>query len=385
MPTFKGQISTKLPKLGTTIFTKMSQLAQQHNAINLAQGFPDYEPEEELLGLVQKYYQKGYNQYAPMQGALPLRQILSFYIEKRHGVAYNPLSEITVTAGATQAIYTAITALVSEDDEVVIFTPAYDCYYPAIELAGAKTIFVQLKAPDYKVNWVEVKKLITRRTRMIIVNTPHNPTGTILTATDMKALEKLTANTDIVVLSDEVYENMLFDGEEHQSVAKYPKLAERSLVVSSFGKNFHATGWKLGYIVGPENLMVEFNKVHQYNVFSCNHPLQMAITEFIGKKGDFNYLSAFYEKKRNLFQALLKESKFKLLNCKGAYFQLVDYSAISQEKDTDFTIWLTEKVGVAAIPVSVFYPREFDEKVIRFCFAKNDETLHKAAELLLKI
>ena len=385
MPKYTGQISSKLPKVGTSIFSVMSALSTEHKAINLAQGFPDFDPEDELLELVRKYYQKGHNQYAPMQGILPLRQIISFYVEKRYGTTYNPLSEITITAGATQAIFTAILSLVSEGDEVLVFTPAYDCYEPAIELAGAKTVYAQLKAPDYRADWTEVKKLISRRTRMVIINTPHNPTGTVLSEADMKTLEKLTQNTNTIVLSDEVYEHMVFDGELHQSVCRFPKLAERSLAVSSFGKNFHATGWKLGYIVGPENLMVEFNKVHQYNVFACNHPLQMAITDFIGKKGDFGYLSAFYQKKRDLFRGLLAKSRFKLLPCEGSFFQLVDFAAISDEKDTDFSVRLTTEIGVAAIPVSVFYPREFDEKVLRFCFAKGEETLSKAAEILCKI
>jgi methionine transaminase len=385
MPVFKGSISSKLPKVGTTIFTTMSALAAEHKAINLAQGFPDYEPEPELLELVRKYHDKGFNQYAPMQGALPLRQILSFYIEQRYGLTYNPFSEITVTAGATQAIFTAILALVGEGDEVVVFTPAYDCYEPAIELAGAKPVYVQLKSPDYKVDWSEVKKLVSRKTRMIIINTPHNPTGTVFSKQDMMELEKLTANSDIVVLSDEVYEHMVFDGGIHHSVCRYPKLAERALAVSSFGKNFHATGWKLGYIACPENLMAEFNKVHQYNVFAANHPLQMAIADFIGKKGDFHYLSTFYQEKRDLFRNLLQQSRLKLLPSKGSYFQLADFSAVSDESDVDFCVRLTKEIGVAAIPVSVFYPREYDEKVVRFCFAKKEETLQAAAELLNKI
>lgn len=385
MAHFPNTLTSKLPTVGTTIFAVMSKLANEHNAINLSQGFPDFECSKELIALVNKYMKKGYNQYAPLEGVLPLREIIVEKVEDIYSAKYDPETEINITAGATQAIYTAITALIKEGDEAIVFEPAYDCYVPAIELNGGVPVYAQLKSPDYRVDWDEVQKLITQRTRMIIINTPQNPAGSILTAADMLKLEKLTEGTDIVILSDEVYEHIIFDDYEHQSVARFPKLAERSMIVISFGKTFHATGWKIGYCLAPENLMKEFRKVHQFVVFTCNTPIQYALAEFLKKKSNYMYLPDFYQKKRDYFNTLVKNSKFKLKPALGSYFQLLDYSNITDEKDTDYAIRLTKEIGVASIPVSAFYHQPVDNKILRFCFAKTEETLEKAAEKLCKI
>lgn len=380
-----NRINSKLPNVGTTIFTVMGKLANEHSAINLSQGFPDFSCSEELIGLVNKYMVSGQNQYAPMEGLMPLRKILSEKTEALYSTTYDPETEITITSGATQAIYTAITAIIRENDEVIIFEPAYDCYQPAIELNGGKTIYVSLKAPNYTIDWSEVKKMINHRTKMIIINTPHNPTGTILSSRDMEQLEKLTQSTDIVILSDEVYEHIIFDGYEHQSVARFPKLAERSIIVSSFGKTFHATGWKTGYCVAPKKLMAEFRKVHQFLVFSCNTPIQYALAEYLKDKNNYLGLGNFYQKKRDHFNMLIKNSKFEFQPSAGTYFQLLRYKGISKEKDTDYAVRLIKEFGVASIPVSVFYHEAIDDHVLRFCFAKKEETLEKAAEILNKI
>lgn len=378
-------INSKLPNIGTTIFTVMGKLAAEHNAINLSQGFPDFSCSEELIGLVNKYMVSGQNQYAPMEGLMALRKILSEKTEALYSAKYDPESEITITSGATQAIFTAITAIVRENDEVIIFEPAYDCYQPAIELNGGKTIYVSLKAPNYTIDWEEVKKMINRRTKMIIINTPHNPTGTIMSSRDMEQLEKLTQSTDIVILSDEVYEHIIFDGLEHQSVARFPNLAERSIIVSSFGKTFHATGWKMGYCVAPKKLMAEFRKVHQFLVFSCNTPIQHAIAEYLNNKDNYLSLGSFYQKKRDHFNRLIKNSKFEFEPSSGTYFQLLRYKGISKEKDTDYAVRLIKELGIASIPISVFYHEAIDDHVLRFCFAKKEETLVKAAEILNRI
>lgn len=385
MTEYPSIIKSKLPKIGTTIFTVMSQLANKNNAINLSQGFPDFNSSEELSGLVTQAMQKGLNQYAPMAGLLSLREQIAKKTFNLYGVEYHPETEITVTAGATQAIYTAIAAMVHEEDEVIIFTPAYDCYEPAIELNGGKAVFIQMNAPNYTINWEQVKKLINQRTRMIIINTPHNPTGTILKEEDMLALEKIVSNTDIVILSDEVYEHIIFDDNKHQSACKFPRLAERSFIVSSFGKTFHNTGWKVGYCIAPKNLMVEFRKAHQFIVFCVNHPMQYALSEYLKNENNYLLLSSFYQQKRDFFNGLIKDSKFMLLPSAGTYFQLLSYKGISDKADTDYAIELTEKNKVAAIPVSVFYNKSVDEKILRFCIAKKEETLLKAAEILNKI
>jgi len=385
MAHFPNTLTSKLPKVGTTIFAVMSKLANEHNAINLSQGFPDFECSKELISLVNKYMKKGYNQYAPMQGIMPLREVIAAKTEELYSAKYDPETEINITAGATQAIYTSIATLIKEGDEVIVFEPAYDCYVPAIELNGGVPVYTQLKPPNYHVDWDEVQKLITQRTRMIIINTPHNPTGSILTSADMLKLEKLTQGTDIVILSDEVYEHIIFDGYEHQSVARFPKLAERSIIVISFGKTFHATGWKIGYCLAPENLMKEFRKAHQFVVFTCNTPIQYALADFLKKKTNYLNLAGFYQKKRDYFNALIKDSKFKFEPASGSYFQLLNYSDITDEKDTDYAIRLTKKTGVASIPMSVFYHLPVEDKILRFCFAKSEETLEKAAEKLCGI
>jgi methionine aminotransferase len=385
MPKYPNVITSKLPAVGTTIFTVMSRLANENNAINLSQGFPDFSGSEELIDLVYKYMKDGHNQYAPMAGVMPLREVIAQKTFDLYGAKYDPEKEITITAGATQAIYTAITAMIKEDDEVIVFEPAYDCYTPAIELNGGKTVYVQLKAPDYSIDWSQVQKLINHRTRMIIINTPHNPTGAVMTKEDMQKLEKMTKNTDIVIVSDEVYEHIIFDGQEHQSVARFPKLAERSFIISSFGKTFHTTGWKVGYCVAPENLMTEFRKVHQFLVFAVNTPVQLALAEYLQKKKNYTDLGKFYQKKRDHFNKLIRNSKFTFEPSAGTYFQLLKYEDISKDKDTDYSVRLVKEAGLASVPVSVFYHKPTDNKVLRFCFAKKEETLEKAADILCKI
>lgn len=382
---FTGTVKSKLPKTGTTIFTVMTALANEHQAINLAQGFPDFECSTKLIELVNHYMKAGHNQYAPMPGVMKLREAIAEKTQQLYSAVYDPDKEITITPGGTHALYAAISAFVGDGDEVIIIEPCYDSYLPAIQLNGARAVFAELKYPNYKVDWDEVKKLVNYRTKMIIINTPHNPTGTTLSAQDMQRLEKIVKNSEIIVLSDEVYEHIIFDGVEHQSVARYPKLAERSIIVSSFGKTYHTTGWKMGYVLAPGNLMAEFRKVHQFMCFSANTPIQYALADFMNDKGAYMELSAFYQQKRDYFQKLLKGSKFKILPCEGSYFQLLNYSKITQEKDTDFAVRLTKEHKVASIPTSVFYHKNIDNHVLRFCFAKQNETLEKAAEKLLKI
>jgi methionine aminotransferase len=382
---YSSPLDSKLPNVGTTIFTVMSKLAADHNAINLSQGFPDFDCDEELPALVNKYMQTGNNQYAPMAGILSLREILAEKTESLYGVQYDPELEVTITAGATQAIYTAITAVIREGDEVIIFEPAYDCYQPAIELNGGKTIHLQLQASYYTIDWEKVKQAINQRTRMIIINSPHNPTGTVLSANDMLMLSEVTKGTDIFIISDEVYEHIIFDNQPHHSVARYRALAERSFIISSFGKTFHATGWKIGYCVAPANLMAEFRKVHQFLVFSVNTPVQFALAEFLSQKNHYLELGNFYQKKRDYFIDLIKNSKFELIPAAGTYFQLLSYKNLSREKDTDYALRLIKEFGIASIPISVFYNQQQDNNVLRFCFAKKPETLEKAAAILIKI
>ncbi|TND10275.1 MAG: methionine aminotransferase [Bacteroidetes bacterium] len=385
MPTYNGTIASKLPRAGTTIFSVMSKMAAEHKAINLSQGFPDFECPADLVEQVNQAMQAGHNQYAPMPGLMLLRERIAEKTEELYGAKYDPETEITVTAGATQAIYTAIAATIREGDEVIIFEPAYDCYEPAIELNGGKTIYMQLQAPDYSINWDAVKKVVNHHTRMIIINTPHNPTGAVMTAADMEKLDKLTRNTDILILSDEVYEHILFDERRHESAARYPRLADRSFIVSSFGKTYHTTGWKIGYCVAPKNLMAEFRKVHQFLVFACNTPMQYGLAEYLKKKKHYQSLGSFYQKKRDKFVKLLKGSHFALDPCAGTYFQLLRYNNISKEKDTDYAVRLIKEHGVASIPISVFYHKPVFDGVLRFCFAKKDETLERAAEILCKV
>tara|TARA_R110002072_G_scaffold114345_8_gene244299 strand:- start:972 stop:2144 length:1173 start_codon:yes stop_codon:yes gene_type:complete len=378
-------IHSKLPKVGDTIFSKMSALANAENAINLSQGFPDFECSTKLIELVNQAMRNGHNQYAPMAGLMSLREKIAEKTEALYTGVYHPETEITITAGATQAIFTAIAATVNEGDEVVVFTPAYDCYEPAIELIGAKPVYVQLKAPDYRINWQEVRKVINQKTKMIIINSPHNPTGSILNGQDLQQLEKMLDNSDILVLSDEVYEHIIFDGYEHQSVARFPNLASRSFIVSSFGKTYHTTGWKVGYCLAPAALMKEFRKTHQYNVFSVHTPTQHAYASFLDEVDEYLQLKSFYQEKRDFFTNLLKNSRFKLMHTAGSYFQLLGFEKISKEKDTDFAVRLTKEHKVASIPISVFYNRPVDDSVLRFCFAKENDTLERAAEILNKL
>ncbi len=382
---FPGSIKSKLPKTGTTIFTVMSALATEHHAINLAQGFPDFECSPKLVELVNHYMRAGFNQYAPMPGVMSLREKIAEKTQELYSATYHPETEITVTPGGTHALYAAISAFIGEGDEVIIIEPCYDSYLPAIHVNGGRAVFAELKYPTYKIDWDEVKKLVTYKTKMIIINTPHNPTGTTLGAQDMQRLEKIVKNSEIIVLSDEVYEHIIFDGVEHQSVARYPKLAERSIIVSSFGKTFHTTGWKMGYVLAPSNLTTEFRKVHQFMCFSANTPVQYAIADYLDDKDAYLQLSAFYQEKRDYFQQLVKGSKFKLMPCLGSYFQLLDYSKITKEKDTDYAIRLTKEYKIASVPTSVFYHKNIDNHVLRFCFAKQNQTLEKAAEKLHKI
>lgn len=379
-------IRSKQPQLGTTIFSVMSALANETGAINLSQGFPNYACDPKLLDLVTHYMKKGMNQYAPMTGVPVLTQRLSDKIKTLYGTEYNSATEITICPGATEALFSAIMAFVHPGDEVIVIEPAYDCYVPSIELAGGKAVPYALKAPDWKVNWQELGKLITEKTRMIMINTPHNPLGTILDETDILALQHLVSCTDIIVLSDEVYEHLVLEkGASHCSVMRYSELRERSLAVFSFGKTLHATGWKLGYIVGDEKLMQEFRKVHQFNVFSANTPMQYAIADYLEDPSVYNSLPDFFTQKRDFFLDLIKESPFKCRPSQGTYFQVADFSAISDESDFDFAVRMTKEFGVAVIPVSAFYSNKLDNKVIRFCFAKTNETLEAAAEKISKI
>jgi methionine aminotransferase len=377
--------NSKLPYVGTTIFTVMSALATQHNAINLSQGFPNFKGDQKLIDLVSKAMNSGYNQYAPMAGSLELRQAISKKFEKLYNTSYNPETEITITAGATQAIFTAISAFIRPNDEVIIFRPAYDCYEPAIELNGGKTVSVQLKAPHYKVDWNIVKGKINGNTKLVIINTPQNPSGNVFTKDDMLQLQALLKGTDIMLLSDEVYEHIIFDGETHQSACLFPDLKMRSFVAASFGKIFHNTGWKVGYCCAPKGLMHEFQKVHQFNVFSVNHPMQIALAEYLQEPNHYLGLSEFYQKKRDLFLSLIKDSKFTFLPSKGTYFQVLEYSKITDGHDVAFAKRLTIENGLASIPMSVFNEHGLDQKVLRFCFAKTDDTLNKAADILNQI
>ena len=375
-------IESKLPNLGITIFTKMSKLAQEHNAINLSQGFPDFPPDQKLLELVKQGLDENHNQYAPLAGLISLRKTLAEKLYKSYGSRYSAEEEITITAGATQAIFTAISAFIRQDDEVIVFKPAYDCYEPAIELYGGKPILVEMKAPTYKIDWQEVSAKITSKTKMIVINTPHNPSGTVLEKEDLLQLQQLVENTNILILSDEVYEHLIYDDKKHQSVARFPKLAERSLITYSFGKTFHVTGWKVGYCVAPEELMKEFRKVHQYNVFCVNHPMQWALNEYLQKPDHYLELSAFYQEKRDYFLEQIKNSRLELIPAQGTYFQTASYKNITTEKDTDFALRLIKEKGLATIPVSVFNKDQKDELVLRFCFAKKKETLAKAATII---
>ncbi len=385
MDNFNGNIISKLPATGTSIFAIMSGLAREHNALNLSQGFPDFCISEELIKLVNENMLKGNNQYAPMPGIQILRERISEMFSDRYKVNYHPETEITITAGATQALFTAIEAFIRPGDEVIIFEPAYDSYGPAVRLQGGMVKYAQLRQPDYSIDWETLPSLISGSTRMIIINSPHNPTGSIIKSSDLKKLETLIKNRDIILMSDEVYEHLIFDNQKHESVCKYPSLATHSIVVGSFGKTFHATGWKCGFVLAPPNLTAEFRKVHQFVVFAVNTPVQYAIAEFLKNKENYIHLGQFYQEKRDRFLELIKTSRFKAVPAKGTYFQLLNYASISEEKELDFAIRLTKEYGIASVPVSSFYHNQTDNKMLRFCFAKTNETLEKAAEIICKI
>jgi methionine aminotransferase len=383
------QLQTRLPKVGTTIFTVMSALAQEHGAVNLGQGFPDFDCDTRLLDAVNAALRAGHNQYPPMAGVVVLREAIAAKIQALYGRLYDPGTEITVTAGATQAILTAILAVVHPGDEVIVLEPCYDSYEPNIELAGGKAVFVPLgrsgQAGDFRPDFARIAAAITPRTRALILNTPHNPSATVWTAEDMQALDHLLRPTNIVVISDEVYEHMVFDGTAHESVARHPALAERSIIVSSFGKTYHVTGWKVGYAAAPAALMEEFRKVHQFNVFTVNTPMQYALAAYMADPAPYLNLPAFYQRKRDLFREGLSGTRFRLLPSQGSYFQCVDYSAISDLDELAFCRWLTTDVGVAAIPLSAFYSKATERRLARFCFAKRDETLHEALQRLSRL
>ncbi|WP_316784518.1 methionine aminotransferase [Pedobacter frigiditerrae] len=378
-------INSKLPTVGTTIFSVMSKLAQEHNAINLSQGFPDYATDPKLIKFVADAMYDGHNQYAPMPGLPVLREIIAEKAFEFYGAKYNPDTEVTITAGGTQAIFTAIAAVINPGDEVIIFEPAYDSYSPTIKLFGGLVKPFALHAPDYKIDWEMVKKTFSANTKMIILNSPQNPTGSILSKEDIDALIKLTKNTDILILSDEVYEHIIYDGAQHHSVSLYPELQERSFVIASFGKLLHTTGWKLGYCLAPAKLTAEFRKTHQFNVFSVNTPMQLGISNYLKSENIYKEIPGFFQQKRDFFRSLLSETKFKLLPCKGSYFQCVSYEEISDEKDTEIAKRLVVEFGVASIPVSAFYTKNTEDKILRFCFAKEQSTLEQAVERLMKI
>ncbi|SFB31263.1 methionine aminotransferase [Collimonas sp. OK607] len=381
------QLQSKLPKVGTTIFTVMSTLASEKSAVNLGQGFPDFDCDPVLVDAVSDAMKNGFNQYPPMAGVPALRQAIAAKIEKLYGYSYDPATDITVTAGATQGLLTAIMCTVHAGDEVIVIEPAYDSYVPAIELAGGKPVLVQmtLSADGYAIPWDRIAAAVTPRTRMIMINSPHNPTGSVLTLADIAALKDIVRGTGILILSDEVYEHMVFDGVRHESICRHPELAARAFVVSSFGKTYHVTGWKIGYVAAPPALSAEFRKVHQYNVFTVNTPVQHGITQYMQNPAPYLELPAFYQHKRDLFRDGLKQTRFKLLPADGTYFLCVDYSAISSLSEADFAIWLTSEIGVAAIPVSAFYQSPRESGIVRFCFAKQDQTLQQALQRLAKI
>ena len=375
-------LQTKLPNVGTTIFTVMSTLAAEKNAVNLGQGFPDFNCDPKLIDLVSDAMKQGLNQYPPMTGVPVLREAIAAKITALHGRQYNAASEITITAGATQAICTAILAVVHAGDEVIVLEPSYDSYVPNIELAGGVPVRVPLTPGTFRPDFDKIAAAINPKTRAILINSPHNPSGTVWTLEDMLRLQEILANTDVLLISDEVYEHMVFDGQQHQSMARLPGLAARAFIVSSFGKTYHVTGWKVGYVAAPAALSAEFRKVHQFNVFTVNTPVQYGLASYMANPKPYLELPAFYQHKRDLFREGLKRTRFKLLPCEGTYFQCVDISRVSDLSETEFCKWLTSEIGVAAIPLSAFYGNGFDQRVVRFCFAKNDETLNGALQRL---
>ncbi len=379
------KFQSKLPDLEVTIFSVMTQLAIENGAINLSQGFPDFDTYPELVTLVEKYMRQGHNQYAPMQGVMVLRERIAQKVFEMYGARYDPASEITITSGATESIFAAISAVVQRKDEVIIFEPAYDAYAPVVQLNGGIPIFLQLKFPHYHIDWDELKDTVNSNTKLMILNYPHNPTGTVLSKEDISNLAEIVKDTQIFIVSDEAYEHIIFDGRRHESLSRYPELAQRTFVICSFGKTYHTTGWKIGYCLAPEPLSIELQKIHQYLTFASNTPIQMAYAEFMQTKELFLSLPGFYQQKRDLFLSLTSKSRFKPLPCKGTYYQMLDYSLISDEPDLVFAKRLTVEHGVAAIPPSALYHQKDDHKVLRFCFAKKSETLEHAAEKLCRV
>ncbi len=378
-------IRSKLPSADTTIFTVMSQLAVEHNAINLGQGFPDFMMSEELIALVNQSMRKGNNQYVHMNGLPLLRERLAKKIEKLYITPVNPDTQITVTPGGTYAIYTAFTAILQPGDEVIVFEPAYDSYIPNIEINGAKAVRISLHYPDYSVPWEEVRNKINSKTTAMIINSPHNPTGMVLRDEDIQQLRAIVQNTNILIISDEVYEHIIFDDIPHQSILRYPDLLERSFVCFSFGKTYHCTGWKLGYCISSPYLISEFRKVHQFNCFSCNSPVQFALAEFLKNEDAYLSLGKFLQTKRDYFQSMMQQTPFKAIPSYGSYFQCYSYANINDEPEKDFAIQLTKEYGVTSIPLSSFYKEQNDNKVLRFCFAKKEETLEKAVQRLTNV
>jgi methionine aminotransferase len=378
-------IQTKLPAVGTTIFTVMSQLAAEKGAVNLGQGFPDFDCDPKLVGAVTDAMVKGLNQYPPMTGVPVLREAIATKIEALYGKRYDAATEITVTAGATQAIITAILAVVRPGDEVIVLEPCYDSYVPNIELAGGTVVRVPLTPGTFRPDFGKIAAAITPRTRAILVNSPHNPSATVWSQGEMLALQDLLAPTEVLLISDEVYEHMVFDGQQHQSAARFPGLAARAFIVSSFGKTYHVTGWKVGYVAAPASLSAEFRKVHQFNVFTVNTPVQHGLAQYMADPTPHLALPAFYQRKRDLFREGLRSTRFKILGTQGSYFQCVDISDVSDLSEADFCTWLTTEIGVAAIPLSAFYGDGFDQRVVRFCFAKKDETLNTALQRLAQL
>ncbi len=385
MMTSTPTLLTKLPKVGTTIFTVMSALATEHKAVNLGQGFPDFNCDPRLVEGVTSAMTQGLNQYPPMTGVPALREAVAAKVQAVYGRHYDPATEITITAGATQAIITAILAVVHPGDEVIVLEPCYDSYIPNIELAGGVTVPVPLTPGSFRPDFDKIAAAITPKTRALLINSPHNPSGMVWTAQEMLQLQNLLAPTDILLISDEVYEHMVFDGVPHESAARYPGLAARAFIVSSFGKTYHVTGWKVGYVAAPASLSAEFRKVHQFNVFTVNTPVQHGLAAYMADPEPYLGLPAFYQRKRDLFRAGLAHTRFKLLPGEGTYFQCVDISDVSDLSEAEFCQWLTRDIGVAAIPLSAFYGDSFDQRVVRFCFAKKDETLNAALERLARL
>ncbi|HEX6916248.1 MAG TPA: methionine aminotransferase [Chitinophagaceae bacterium] len=377
------ELQSRLPNVGTTIFTVMSQLAVEYKAVNLGQGFPDFPMSEELTDLVNKAMKQGYNQYTHMNGYLVLRERLAEKVQYLYGTAIDPDKQITVTPGGTYAIYTALTAILHPGDEVIVFEPAYDSYIPNIEINGGVPVLISLKYPDYSIPWDEVKSRITPKTRAIMINSPQNPTGSVISEGDIEQLRSITRGTNIIIVSDEVYEHLIFDNIPHYSILRYPDLLERSFVCFSFGKTYHCTGWKLGYCIGAPELMAEFRKVHQFNSFSCNTPFQVAIAEYIQNREAYLSLPSFYQSKRDYFAQLMAATPFKPMSSHGSYFQCYSYAHLSEESDKDFALRLIKEYGIVTIPVSAFYKNGKDDRVLRFCFAKKEETLDKAVEKIV--